>query len=91
MLESILANEQDNKAALLLVNERYQAQLAPFVKDSASRLDHVRSDIERIITEVCAEVGADHDYVTSRFNEHLSSAVLVKDHAKREKLKVKKD
>lgn len=90
-MESILASEQANKAALLLVNERYNAQLAPFVKNSVKRLEHVSADIERIINEVCAETGADFEYVSARFNTHLASAVLVKDHAKREKLKVKKD
>lgn len=91
MFESLLAEDQANKAAVLLANERYNAQLAPFVKGSAARLEHVRPNVERIIDEVCTEMGADHDYVTSRLEEHLSAAVLVKDHAKREKLKVKKD
>jgi hypothetical protein len=91
MFESFLAEDAANKAALLLVNDRFNAQLAPFIKGSASRLTYVRGDIERIINEVCAEMDADHEYVSSRFEEHLSAAILNKDHAKREKLKVKKN
>lgn len=88
MFESLLASEQANKAAVLLANERFNAQLAPFVKGSATRLAHVQADVDRIVAEVCNEMGADHEYVSSRLEEHLTKAILDKDHAKREKLKV---
>ncbi len=89
MFESLLASEQANKAAVLLANERFNAQLAPFVKGSSTRLAHVQPDIERIVAEVCDEMGADNEYVSSRLEEHLTKAILNKDHAKREKLKTK--
>ncbi len=89
MFESLLASEQANKAAVLLANERFNAQLAPFVKSSSVRLAHVQADVARIVDEVCNEMGADHESVSSRLEEHLTKAILDKDHAKREKLKVK--
>jgi hypothetical protein len=91
MFEEILASEQANKTAVILASEKYNERLSKFVKNSSSRMEFVADDIARIVDEVCKATGADPDYVASRLDDHLSKAILDKDHAKREKLKVKKE
>ena len=64
-----------NKSALLLVNERYLRQLAPWVKDSKSRLEYVSKDIDSIIADVVSETGADFDYLRDRFHARLEERI----------------
>lgn len=86
----LTANERANKSALLVLQQRYSTKLAPFVKNSKARLTYVESDITKMIEDVCAEVGADEEYVTSRFNDFLAAilAPVLKNpgNAKREPL-----
>lgn len=70
--------ERLNKSALLLVNERYLKQLAPWVKDSSVRLAYVHKDIERILIEVADETGADLDYLRPRFFARLDERMADK-------------
>lgn len=68
----LTASEQANRTALLLVNERYNHQLAPFVKGKQARLSYVQSNLDQIILIACDETGADAEYVAKEFNEHLA-------------------
>jgi len=84
MLYDLTVSERANKSALLLVNERYSTQLAPFVKNSKARLTYVQADLQRIIEAVCEETGADPEWVTERFS--VIAPVLEKSPAKHEDL-----
>lgn len=83
-------SERANKTALLLVNERYSKQLAPFVKSSKTRLTYVSDQVEKLVGDVCQETGADYDRILLAFNTHLADildAVLKNPgNAKREEL-----
>lgn len=68
----LTASEQANRAALLIVNERYNRQLAPFVKGKQARLSYVRTELDHIIAGVCLETGANSEFVTEEFNKHLA-------------------
>lgn len=66
------------RSAIILAKIRYDEQLAPFVKDSRSRLAStlVRTEIERIVKECSEEVGADVEVVAKRFDQVLADVVL---------------
>lgn len=67
--------ERVNKTAMLLARTRYSERLAPFVKNSAARLEYVRGQLDDLLYEVIEETGADSTYVFSRFDSYLKEAV----------------
>jgi hypothetical protein len=69
------ATERANKTALLLVRERYDAQLGKFVGKSKVRLSYVGKQIDRMIREVCADTNADPEYVASRLDTYLAAVL----------------
>lgn len=71
------ATDLANKSALLLVHDRYAAQIAPFVKGKVARLAYVRNDIKRIVEAACEEQGADVEWVTARFDAFLADSIPV--------------
>jgi hypothetical protein len=69
------ANERANKAALILVHDRYSKQIAPFVKGQAARLSYVEPQIDALIIEASEETNADVQYVKDRFTAFLRESV----------------
>jgi hypothetical protein len=67
------ANVRANQTALLLAKERYDAQLAPFVDKNPARLAYVKRDLDRLIKECAEEVGADQEWLASRFDSYLAT------------------
>jgi len=54
-----------NKQALILARTRYNELIAPFVKDSSSRFEYAKNDIEKIVLAAVEQFDADADYVRS--------------------------
>jgi len=54
-----------NKQALILARTRYNELIAPFVKNSSSRLEYAKNDIEKIVLAAVEQFDADADYVRS--------------------------
>ena len=66
--------KEKNQRGLLLAQTRFNAQIKPFVDAKPGRLSYVESEIVRIVAEASAEVGADEEYVESRFRHYLAEA-----------------
>jgi hypothetical protein len=72
-----LTESQDrNRAGAILAIERFQTQLAPFVKRSSRRLAYVETEVLRIIAEVVNETGGDYEYIDNRLRAAIADAVL---------------
>jgi hypothetical protein len=82
--------ERANRAAVLLAKERYNMQLAPFVRKSAQRFNFVQGEVDRVIEECSKECGANRDYVKSHLMQILADAVAVSE-PEHQELKYKTD
>jgi hypothetical protein len=70
--------QQDaNKKALLLAQTRFRAQILPFVGNKPERLAFARNEVDRIVAECATQMGADVEYVQSRFDAYIADAVAV--------------
>jgi hypothetical protein len=77
-LYDVDAQERANKAALLLVHDRYTQRFAKFVKNAA-RLAYVEHDLALLIQAAVDETGADYDFVKARFDSFLAESLPVLD------------
>lgn len=66
-----------NRKGLLLAQTRFSAQIKPFIEGKPDRLNYVRSEINRIVTECSAETKADESYVAQRLEQFVADAVAV--------------
>lgn len=71
----LLAQDRANKAALLIVHERYNVELDPFVKNSKSRFTYVESQLDNILERAAADTGADVLWVKERFDAYLAESM----------------
>jgi DNA-directed RNA polymerase subunit RPC12/RpoP len=77
MYDLLDGQERANKAALLLVHERYTSDFAQFVqKNPRQRVAFVANQIDEMIDEVARATGAEFEYVKSRFDQFIADAVL---------------
>lgn len=64
-----------NKSALILARTRYNELIAPFVKNSSSRLEFAKDQIEKIVAQAASECDAEADYVNRNLMQIIAEEI----------------
>lgn len=74
-MHELLAQDRANKSALLIVHEKWNVELQPFVKNSKSRLAYVETQLDEILARAAADTGADVLWLKQRFDAYIADTV----------------
>jgi hypothetical protein len=71
------SQERVNRSALILAQEQWSERFASFVNKDQDRLAYIQSQLDSMLEDVSESLGADFEYVKSRFDAYVAEAVAL--------------